>query len=142
MGQRRHCQMDYQYFVTNLSRCVSNMCLRQSFMNGCGKYRVNPQPFLFYFRLLLKYYFQMNNTWTYWSTQCCKYRRHNEVIFIATSIAVLILTSVFYLIVQFCEEKKAPTIMQRSSNYRSCQGPDFGTYIPLRPLSHYYPKRT
>ncbi|CAH1997444.1 unnamed protein product [Acanthoscelides obtectus] len=56
----------------------------------------------------------MNNTWTYWSTQCCKYRRHNEVIFIATSIAVLILTSVFYLIVQFCEEKKAPTIMQQS----------------------------
>ncbi|CAG9859158.1 unnamed protein product [Phyllotreta striolata] len=61
----------------------------------------------------------MNTTWTFWSNNCCKYRKHNEYIFIGTSVGLLILTVVFYLVVQFCNEKKAPTIIQQSRFFES-----------------------
>lgn len=55
----------------------------------------------------------MNSTWNSWSVDCCKYRTHNEYIFIGSTSAVLIITILLYIVVQFCGDKKAPTIIQR-----------------------------
>nr|XP_023017999.1 osteopetrosis-associated transmembrane protein 1 [Leptinotarsa decemlineata] len=56
----------------------------------------------------------MNTTWTFWGVNCCKYRKHNEYIFITISVVMLILTFVFYYTAQFYVEKKTPTILQQS----------------------------
>ncbi|KAG5897511.1 hypothetical protein JTB14_030009 [Gonioctena quinquepunctata] len=56
----------------------------------------------------------MNTTWTFWGTNCCKYRKHNESIFIAFSVMILLLTVSFYYISRFYVEKITPTIIQQS----------------------------
>ncbi|KAJ8935575.1 hypothetical protein NQ318_000842 [Aromia moschata] len=56
----------------------------------------------------------MNSTWTYWGENCCKYRKHHEYIFIGSTIGVIILTIFFYIGVQFCAEKRVPTIIQQT----------------------------
>ncbi|XP_057653096.1 osteopetrosis-associated transmembrane protein 1 [Diorhabda carinulata] len=61
----------------------------------------------------------MNTTWTFWSVNCCNYRRHDEFIFIGSTIAVLLITVSFYVILQFCKEKNAPTIIQQSRFFES-----------------------
>lgn len=58
----------------------------------------------------------MNNSWTFWSINCCKFRKHNEYVFIGISISILVLTVVFYFVLQFCDEKKAPLIIRRKYN--------------------------
>ncbi|KAJ3654835.1 hypothetical protein Zmor_013993 [Zophobas morio] len=55
----------------------------------------------------------MNKTRSFWSDKCCKYRRHNEYVFMASTVTVLIVTLCFYVIAQFCSVKKAPTILQQ-----------------------------
>lgn len=57
----------------------------------------------------------MNNTWKFWSTHCCKYRRHDETIFIISSVFVFVITILFYAITHWCVVKKAPTIIQRNT---------------------------
>ncbi|KAJ8918411.1 hypothetical protein NQ315_008108 [Exocentrus adspersus] len=57
---------------------------------------------------------KMNSTWNYWSPNCCKYRRHNEYVFIGSTISVIIITILLYISVHFLGEKKAPTIIQQS----------------------------
>ncbi|XP_018563203.1 uncharacterized protein LOC108904958 [Anoplophora glabripennis] len=56
----------------------------------------------------------MNGTWNSWSVNCCKFRRHNEYVFIVSTSSVLIITVLLYIVVQFCGEKKAPIIIQQS----------------------------
>lgn len=55
----------------------------------------------------------MNSTWTFWSFNCCKYRKHNEYEFLGISISILIITIMFYFVLQFCGEKNAPMIVRR-----------------------------
>ncbi|KAL1491304.1 hypothetical protein ABEB36_011921 [Hypothenemus hampei] len=57
---------------------------------------------------------QMNTTWTYWGNKCCKYRRHNEYLFLSSSIMVLLCTVLFYVISQICAKKKLPTIIEQT----------------------------
>uniref|UniRef100_A0A6P7GW24 Osteopetrosis-associated transmembrane protein 1 n=1 Tax=Diabrotica virgifera virgifera TaxID=50390 RepID=A0A6P7GW24_DIAVI len=61
----------------------------------------------------------MNTTWTFWSVNCCKYRRHGEYIFIISTGTMLLLTIMFYLVVQGYKEENAPTIIQQSRFFES-----------------------
>ncbi|XP_044268409.1 osteopetrosis-associated transmembrane protein 1-like [Tribolium madens] len=56
----------------------------------------------------------INNTRQFWSQKCCKYRRRDEYIFLASTITVLIVTLLFYVIVQFSSVRKTPAIMQQT----------------------------
>ncbi|XP_066138809.1 osteopetrosis-associated transmembrane protein 1 [Euwallacea fornicatus] len=56
----------------------------------------------------------MNNTWSYWGTTCCKYRRHKEYTFITSAVLVLVGTVLFYILAQVCAKKKLPTIMEQT----------------------------
>lgn len=61
----------------------------------------------------------MNSTWTFWSVNCCSYRRHAEYLFIGSTVTVLLLSVSFYIILLFCKEKHAPTIIQQSRFFES-----------------------
>lgn len=56
----------------------------------------------------------MNNTRKYWSENCCKFRKHDETIFLVSAGGVLFLTVMFYAITHWCAERKIPTILQRN----------------------------
>ncbi|KAF7281440.1 hypothetical protein GWI33_004766 [Rhynchophorus ferrugineus] len=56
----------------------------------------------------------MNTTWAYWGDKCCKFRRHNEYVFILSMILVVIVTISFYILVPFYTEKRSPTIVEQS----------------------------
>lgn len=56
---------------------------------------------------------QMNTTRRYWSSKCCKYRRHEEYIFIASALGIFTLTALFYLLAHYLGEKEEPLILQR-----------------------------
>ncbi|XP_049822003.1 osteopetrosis-associated transmembrane protein 1 isoform X2 [Aethina tumida] len=55
----------------------------------------------------------MNNTRKYWSENCCKFRKHDETIFLVSAGGVLFLTVMFYAITHWCAERKIPTILQQ-----------------------------
>lgn len=55
----------------------------------------------------------MNNTWSYWSKTCCKYRQHNETVFLVSAVVILFITIVFYLLTQWFVKRKVPTIIQQ-----------------------------
>ncbi|XP_044752391.1 osteopetrosis-associated transmembrane protein 1 [Coccinella septempunctata] len=56
----------------------------------------------------------MNTTRRYWSTKCCKYRRHEEYVFIGSAVGILTLTGVFYLMTLYLGEKEKPLILQQN----------------------------
>ncbi|XP_045472844.1 osteopetrosis-associated transmembrane protein 1 [Harmonia axyridis] len=56
----------------------------------------------------------MNTTRRYWSSKCCKFRRHEEYIFIASAIGIFTLTALFYLLTHFFGEKEKPLILQQT----------------------------
>jgi hypothetical protein len=66
----------------------------------------------------------MNTTRLFWSLKCCKYRKHEEHIFIASTVTVLLVTLLFYVIVQFCSVKKTPTILQQRRFAESLNQPN------------------
>lgn len=55
----------------------------------------------------------MNSTWNYWGNTCCKFRKHNEYLFITSAVSTLILTVLFYVLTQLWAKKKLPTIIER-----------------------------
>ncbi|KAL3281235.1 hypothetical protein HHI36_004449 [Cryptolaemus montrouzieri] len=56
----------------------------------------------------------MNTTRRFWSTTCCKYRKHDEYIFLGTTVGIFVLTAVFYFLTICFGEKKVPAILQQS----------------------------
>ncbi|ENN81515.1 hypothetical protein YQE_02044, partial [Dendroctonus ponderosae] len=65
----------------------------------------------------------MNTTWTYWGGRCCKFRRHNEIVFITSTVLVLVATVLFYIVAQIYTKKRMPTIMERKllTAYCNCE---------------------
>lgn len=56
----------------------------------------------------------MNDTWIYWGDKCCKFRKHNEYIFICSTVMVFIVTVSYYILIKLYTTKNSPTIIQQS----------------------------
>lgn len=64
----------------------------------------------------------MNGTRTSWSKQCCRYRHHEEYVFIISTCLVLIVTVLFYSLAKLLIDKKSSVaisrkLLERKPNY-------------------------
>lgn len=55
----------------------------------------------------------MNTTRSYWSDKCCKYRRHEEYIFLGTTGFAFLVAVLFYLLAKVCTDKKVTDVLPR-----------------------------
>nr|XP_022903279.1 uncharacterized protein LOC111415691 [Onthophagus taurus] len=53
----------------------------------------------------------MNTTRTEWSEKCCKYRKHSEYAFIGSSVGIMIVTILFYVLTKVFIDKKSTKIV-------------------------------
>lgn len=55
----------------------------------------------------------MNTTRSFWSDTCCKYRHHEEYIFLGTTGLAFLIAALFYILAKICTDKKVTDVLPR-----------------------------
>ncbi|XP_060517945.1 osteopetrosis-associated transmembrane protein 1 [Cylas formicarius] len=106
----------YQYYNTCVTNTTSeNLCI------DCMNSYVNLQNYFFAISnenekigVCMDIEDLMNETWTFWGSNCCKFRKHNEYIFVISCVIMFLLTISFYVFVPYYAEIKSATIIRQT----------------------------
>lgn len=74
----------------------------------------------------------MNTTRSFWSDNCCKYRRKSEYVFLGTTVVSFTVAALFYFLAKVCTDIKVTTILPRKCS----------TYFFLKTLLLFFLQKT